>query len=185
MTRSPKLPRREDHAAAQVLAADPTQSAWVSANAGTGKTHVLIERILRLLLAGTPPGKILTLTFTKAAAAEVANRLTKRLGGWAAMDDAKLDEALLDLLGKPAEPEQRQRARRLFAATLEAPEGIRVRTIHSFCESLLGRFPVEAGVAPHFSVIDESRAAEMRNEAQARVIAASAGRTNVGKAIAH
>jgi ATP-dependent helicase/nuclease subunit A len=184
MTGKPKPRQRDDHTAAQVAAADPTQSVWVSANAGTGKTHVLIERILRLLLAGTPPQKILTLTFTKAAAAEVASRLTGRLGRWAAMDDDTLNADLLNLLGKPAEPEERQRARHLFALTLEAPEGIRVRTIHSFCESLLGRFPIEAGVAPHFSVVDDCRAAEMRSEAETRVIAGVDGRPDVQAALA-
>ena len=186
MTRKPQARARDDHTGAQVTAADPTLSVWVSANAGTGKTHVLIERILRLLLAGTPPQKILTLTFTKAAAAEVLGRLTKRLGEWAAMDDAALDANLLALLGKPAEAAERQRARRLFAMTLEAPEGIRARTIHSFCESLLGRFPIEAGVAPHFKVIDERRAADLRKETETRVIAsAAAGRADLGAALAH
>ncbi len=158
------------HTGAQVAAADPAQSVWVSANAGTGKTHVLIERILRLLLAVTPPNRILCLTFTKAAAAEVANRLSARLGHWSAVDDKALDKDLKALLGKPPSGEERALARRLFAATLEAPEGIRVRTIHSFAESLLGRFPVEAGLAPHFTVIDDRRAGELRTEARDRIL---------------
>ena len=148
--------------AAQVVAADPTQPVWVSANAGTGKTHVLIERILRLLLGGTAPGKILCLTYTKAAAAEVATRLSTRLGHWAAGGDKALAKDLKKLLGKPASTIQTETARKLFAATLETPEGLRIRTIHSFSESLLGRFPVEARLAPHFSVLDERRAREIR-----------------------
>jgi len=168
-----------------MLAGDPTQSVWVSANAGTGKTHVLIERILRLLLAGTSPRRILALTFTKAAAAEVANRLSGRLGAWAAMTDEALAKNLRELLGKPPTAEQLTDAPKLFAHTLETPEGLNVRTIHSFAESLLGRFPIEAQVAPHFSVIDERRAAEMRSEAQARILAkAASGRTAIGDAMA-
>ena len=190
MSRKPKTPedagRTGAHTAAQVVAADPTQSVWVSANAGTGKTHVLIERILRLLLAGTPPRRILALTFTKAAAAEVANRLSGRLGDWAAISDSALVEELRKLFNRPPTVDELATAPRLFARTLEAPEGLGVRTIHSFAESLLGRFPIEAQVAPHFAVIDERRAAEMRSEAQGRILAAAAsGETAIGDAMAH
>jgi ATP-dependent helicase/nuclease subunit A len=156
---------------AQVAAADPSQSVWVAANAGTGKTHVLIDRIARLLLAGTPSSRILCLTFTKAAAAEMANRLSKLLGAWAVAEDADLATNLQSLLGRAATPEQTAIARRLFAETLEVPEGLKIRTIHAFCESLLGRFPLEAGVAPHFSVLDERTAAELLMEARNRVLA--------------
>jgi len=152
--------------AAQIIAADPTQSVWVGANAGTGKTRVLINRILRLLLAGVPATRILCLTFTKAAAAEMANRLSEKLGSWAVMKDDKLSTDLQNLLGKPTEPATMQMARRLFAETLDAPGGLKIRTIHSFCESLLGRFPIEARIAPHFSVIDERTAIELRTEAR-------------------
>ena len=177
MSRKPAL------TAAQVVAADPTQPVWVSANAGTGKTHVLIERILRLLVAGTPPGKILCLTYTKAAAAEVATRLSARLGHWAAGGDKNLAKDLAALLGKPASEKQTERARTLFAVTLETPEGMRIRTIHSFCESLLGRFPVEANLAPHFSVLDERRAREIRIEARDRLLAGSAAAGPAGEAL--
>ena len=169
--------------AAQVVAADPTQPVWVSANAGTGKTHVLIERILRLLLAGTAPGKILCLTYTKAAAAEVATRLSTRLGHWAAGGDEALARDLKNLLGKPASTMQTETARKLFAATLETPEGLRIRTIHSFSESLLGRFPVEARLAPHFSVLDERQAREIRIEARDRLLAGGAAVGPAGEAL--
>ena len=172
MSRKPNL--TPGHTAAQTIAADPTQPVWVSANAGTGKTHVLIERILRLLLAGTPPGKILCLTYTKAAAAEVATRLSTRLGHWAAGGGEALARDLKKLLGKPASEKEAERAGVLFAATLETPEGLRIRTIHSFCESLLGRFPVEARLAPHFSVLDERQAREIRIEARNRLLAGGA-----------
>ena len=151
-------------------ASDPAASVWVAANAGSGKTHVLIERIARLLVAGTAPGRILCLTFTKAAAAEMENRLYERLGHWAMAPDGALGAELEALLGHPARPEMLARARRLFALTLEVPDGLKIRTLHAFCESLLGRFPLEAAVAPHFSVIDERTAAELRHEARDRLL---------------
>jgi len=172
---------------AQVQAADPTQSVWVSANAGTGKTHVLIDRITRLLLAGTPPGRILCLTFTKAAAAEMANRLNDRLGDWAAAGEEKLAGQLTRLLSRPPDTEETVRARRLFAQTMDTPEGLRIRTIHSFCESLLGRFPLEARVAPHFQVIDERRAAELRQETRDQLLLRSLKRdsADLARAMVH
>ena len=183
MSRKPNL--TPGHTAAQTIAADPTQPVWVSANAGTGKTHVLIERILRLLLAGTPPGKILCLTYTKAAAAEVATRLSTRLGHWAAGGGKALARDLKKLLGNPASEKEAERAGVLFAAPLETPEGLRIRTIHSFCESLLGRFPVEARLAPHFSVLDERRAGEIRIEARNRLLAGGAAAGKTGAALSH
>ncbi|MBT6095434.1 MAG: double-strand break repair helicase AddA [Rhodospirillaceae bacterium] len=154
---------------AQVTAADPSGSVWVSANAGTGKTRVLVDRISRLLLAGTPAHRILCLTFTKAAAAEMANRLNDRLGHWAAADADALRDSLHALFGRAPSDDEERRARRLFAETIDAPEGLRIRTIHSFCESLLGRFPLESGLPAHFTVIDERRAAELREAARDRV----------------
>lgn len=150
----------------QKQAADPKQSVWVGANAGTGKTRVLIERILRLMLEGVPPEKILCLTFTKAAAAEMANRLSDQLGAWAVMDADKLDDTLTELCGHKPTEATLGTARRLFAQTLDTPGGLKIRTIHSFCESLLGRFPIEAKIAPHFTVIDERTANELRLEAR-------------------
>ncbi len=154
----------------QRLAADPQASIWVSANAGTGKTHVLINRISRLLLAGVRPERILCLTFTKAAAAEMSNRLNKRLAEWARTDDVALGASLLELTGNDKTPEELAAARRLFAQVLDAPGGLNVRTIHGFCESLLGRFPLEAGVSPHFAVLDERTAAELLEEARDRLL---------------
>jgi ATP-dependent helicase/nuclease subunit A len=156
--------------AGQIVAADPTQSVWVGANAGTGKTRVLINRILRLLLSGVPPQRILCLTFTKAAAAEMATRLNDKLGIWAVQDETALYGELRALLGRKAEDNTLRIARQLFAQTLDTPGGLKIRTIHSFCESLLGRFPVEANIAPHFSVIDERTAMELRHEARDRLM---------------
>jgi ATP-dependent helicase/nuclease subunit A len=152
--------------AKQIIAADPNQSVWVGANAGTGKTRVLIDRILRLLLEGVPPTRILCLTFTKAASAEMATRLSKQLGEWAVSSDEKLIPELAQMMGRKPGQKGINSARQLFAKTIDAPGGLKIRTIHSFCESLLGRFPIEARVAPHFTVIDERTANELRCEAR-------------------
>ncbi|MEM9850888.1 MAG: UvrD-helicase domain-containing protein, partial [Pseudomonadota bacterium] len=150
---------------AQIAAADPARSTWVSANAGSGKTSVLTDRVVRLLLGGTAPGRILCLTYTKAAAAEMQNRLFKRLGAWAMMPDRDL-EAALAALGAvdPGAVDARflAQARRLFANALETPGGLKIQTIHAFCDTLLRRFPVEAGVSPQFEVLDDREAALMR-----------------------
>ncbi len=140
---------------AQRLAADPAASVWVGASAGTGKTKVLTDRTLSLMLAGVAPHRILCLTYTKAAAAEMASRIARQLGLWAKVPAADLDDALAGLLGRPPDDAERSRARSLFPAVLDTPGGLNVLTIHSFCQSLLGRFPLEAGVAPHFTVMDD------------------------------
>jgi ATP-dependent helicase/nuclease subunit A len=145
----------------QRRASDPAVSAWVSANAGSGKTEVLVHRVIRLLLAGTPPERILCLTFTRAAAAEMSNRLFRDLGAWVVLDDRSLLEQIRTLCGHEADPELLSRARRLFAAALDAPGGLKIQTIHGFCERLLQRFPVEAGVVPGFKVLDEASATEL------------------------
>lgn len=150
----------------QAKAADPQASVWVSANAGSGKTHVLINRVIRLLLSGTPPERILCLTFTKAAAAEMAGRLYTRLGEWAVMDEAPLIEKLQELEGTVPDAATLLKARLLFARAIETPGGLKIQTIHAFCERLLGRFPLEAGISPHFDILDERTAAEFMAEAR-------------------
>jgi ATP-dependent helicase/nuclease subunit A len=153
------LPGDADHA--QRGASDPQASVWVAASAGTGKTKVLIDRVLRLMLAGTDPRRILCLTYTKAAAAEMANRLAERLGSWAVVGSGALDRALIELLGRETDDAQRTRARALFARVLDTPGGLNIQTIHAFCQSLLGRFPLEAGVPPNFSVLEERDARDL------------------------
>ncbi len=148
-------------ARAQSQAADPNASAFVSANAGTGKTYVLVTRVLRLLLAGSEPDRILCLTYTKAAAAEMSNRLFARLAEWTTASDEELAAALRRLTGATASALQLAAARTLFARTIETPGGLKVQTIHSFCERLLQRFPLEAGVAPGFEVLDDATRAEL------------------------
>jgi ATP-dependent helicase/nuclease subunit A len=163
----------ENVLANQRSAADPTASAWVAANAGSGKTTVLVDRVVRLMLAGVPLSRILCLTFTRAAAAEMKNRLFARLAEWTALPDEKLAKEVFKLTGKPVAEEQLIEARRLFAHALDAPGGLKIDTIHAFCQSLVGRFPLEAGVAPHAAVMDERTANELMIEARNRVLEAA------------
>ncbi len=143
---------------AQRSATTPDHSAWVEANAGTGKTKVLTDRVTRLLLNEVKPERILCLTFTKAAAAEMRNRLAHQLGRWALTDEAALDASVGKLIDRAPTPKERVVARRLFARVLDAPGGINILTIHAFCQALLKRFPLEAGVAPGFEILDEAEA---------------------------
>ncbi|MET0429598.1 MAG: double-strand break repair helicase AddA, partial [Microvirga sp.] len=156
---------------AQRRAADPHASAWVSANAGAGKTKVLTDRVVRLLLAGSPPGRILCLTFTKAAAANMAIRVFDRLGRWVTLDDEALVAELTSLEGRRPGPGQVRLARTLFARAVETPGGLKIDTIHAFCERLLHLVPFEANVPARFAVLDESRTDEMREEATGTVLA--------------
>jgi ATP-dependent helicase/nuclease subunit A len=176
---------RSQAAAAQRPAADPAASVWVGASAGTGKTKVLTDRVLSLMLHGTAPSRILCLTFTKAAAAEMANRLADRLARWAVISDTLLTNELFDTLGRRADPEMQARARELFARVLDAPGGMKIQTIHAFCQSLLARFPLEAGIAPHFQVLDERSAAEMLREAREAALVDPAMASDVSEVSVH
>lgn len=170
---------------AQRQAADPEASVWVSASAGSGKTKVLVDRVLNLLLAGSAPGKILCLTFTKAAAAEMANRLSGRLAEWVTAEEAALRRSLETLTGGPVADDLLPRARALFARVLDTPGGIKIQTIHAFCQALLGRFPLEAGVAPNAQVLDEHEAADLLETARVEVLAeALDGQGRLSQAIA-
>ncbi|MBP7001396.1 double-strand break repair helicase AddA [Amaricoccus sp.] len=163
-------------ARAQIAAARPGASSWVSANAGSGKTRVLTDRVARLLLAGAEPGRILCLTYTKAAAAEMQTRLFRTLGAWAMLPDAELRDALT-LVGEPGDslPADRlEHARTLFARALETPGGLKIQTIHAFCDGLLRRFPLEAGVPPRFVVLEERQAKALRAETLDALAAAGA-----------
>lgn len=155
MSEHSAAPAQPNPSANQRLAADPAVSAWVDASAGSGKTKVLTDRVLALLLSGAAPHKILCLTFTKAAAGEMANRIAHRLSSWARLSDDELADDLETLSGAKPTPEETGRARRLFARVQEAPGGVRIDTMHAFCQSVLQRFPVEANVPPHFDVLDE------------------------------
>ncbi|MFD0859506.1 double-strand break repair helicase AddA [Roseovarius aquimarinus] len=157
--------QRDDATLRQIAAAEPGNSTWLSANAGSGKTRVLTDRVARLLLRGVDPQHILCLTYTKASASEMQNRLFKRLGEWAMLDAAKLEKALneLGVEGRLSDTALRD-ARRLFARAIEAPGGLKIQTIHSFCASLLRRFPLEAGVSPQFVEMEERTAKLLRAE---------------------
>jgi ATP-dependent helicase/nuclease subunit A len=138
----------------QLRASSPTDHAALSASAGTGKTHVLTARVLRLLLCGVDPASILCLTFTKAGAAEMADRIHARLGFWVRLDDARLRKELF-ALGEPTTDEMLKKARTLFARVLDAAGGgLRIQTIHAFAQGLLAAFPAEAGLVPGFRPLD-------------------------------
>ncbi|KUJ77417.1 double-strand break repair helicase AddA [Ruegeria profundi] len=156
---------RNDATERQVQAARPDASTWLAANAGSGKTRVLTDRVARLLLGGVQPQHILCLTYTKAAASEMQNRLFKRLGAWAMLADDRLSEELTDLgLHGAIDPDRLAQARTLFARAIETPGGLKIQTIHSFCASLLRRFPLEAGVSPQFSEMEDRAATLLREE---------------------
>ena len=149
----------------QNMAARPDQSTWVSANAGSGKTTVLINRVARLLLDGAKPQNILCLTYTKAAATEMQNRLFKRLGEWSMLADEDLGRALGSLgIEETPRASRLRRARTLFAMAIETPGGLKIQTIHSFCSALLRQFPLEAGVSPQFTEMEARGAAMLREE---------------------
>ncbi|WP_369692612.1 UvrD-helicase domain-containing protein [Aristophania vespae] len=169
---------------AQRLASDPQASVFVSASAGSGKTKLLIDRLLRLMLPievedegktiileGTHPRRILCLTYTKAAAAEMASRLQSRLGKWVTLSDEALGQEL-DALAVPNTEKTRASARGLFIKVLDLPGGLRIETIHAFCQSLLRRFPLEAALDPHFSLIEETEGRLLLNQAFESEIAA-------------
>ena len=159
----------------QRRAADPDCSIWVTASAGTGKTRVLADRVMRLLLAGIDPRQILCLTFTKAAAAEMVKRVEEDLSRFAVLPEAALATELEGLLGRSPTAAERARARTLLTRVLDLPAGLPIMTIHGFCQSLLKRFPLEAGVVPHFDVLDPRSAADLLREAQAEILADARG----------
>jgi ATP-dependent helicase/nuclease subunit A len=173
----------------QAEASDPSAAVFVSANAGSGKTHVLAQRVIRLMLDGGPagvdPSKILCITFTKAAAANMAARVYDRLKGWIALDDDALDQAVREIGVTDIDAVKRQRARRLFAAALETPGGLKVQTIHAFCARVLQQFPFESDVAAHFTVLEERVQSEMLERARMAVLleAASAPDKPLGRAL--
>lgn len=162
---------------AQRRAARPDASSWVSANAGSGKTRVLTDRVARLLLGGADPGRILCLTYTTAAAAEMQTRLFRTLGQWAMMPDDDL-RAAIEALGEAEAARDAlalEQARTLFARALETPGGLKIQTIHAFCDGLLRHFPLEAGVPPQFTVLDDRQARALRAETLDAVALAEGG----------
>jgi len=177
-----------DPRTAQQTAADPKASIFVTANAGSGKTTTLVDRVARLLLGGAKPEAILCVTYTKAAAAEMQRRLYQRLGDWSVTADEDLRRQLGLLQGMAEEdftPGELSAARALFARALETPGGLKIQTIHAFCEKLLKRFPLEAGVSPGFKVMDDRDAAEIASEARETMAGwVQAGPSRLGDAYA-
>ncbi|MEE8295175.1 MAG: UvrD-helicase domain-containing protein, partial [Sphingomonadales bacterium] len=154
----------------QAAATEPTHTIFVGASAGTGKTHVLTSRVLRMMVTGTKPDHILCLTYTKAAAAVMANRIYDILGEWALAPENTLASKINGLTGEKPDAKMMAFARTLFATVLDIPGGLKIQTIHSFCQSLLSRFPLEARLAPHFKVMDERTAAGFLKEASDAVM---------------
>ena len=160
----------------QGAASNPMESIWVGASAGTGKTKVLTDRVLRLLLPrsdgrdATPPNRILCITFTKAGANEMSVRISETLGKWAVMELGELKGVLAKLLGSAPSQEQLDTAQRLFADVIDCAGGLQIMTIHSFCQSVLGRFPLEADLPPNFTLLDDAMAASMMRQAQSQVL---------------
>lgn len=164
-----KKPNIDHFTAPQKSAVVPDANVWLSASAGSGKTQVLSGRVIRLLLAGAKPEEILCLTFTKAAAAEMAERINRKLAKWVIMPDDQLFWEL-EAIGAPSDPDDRDHARRLFAEILDAPgSGLQIMTIHSFCQSLLASFPEEAGIMPGFEPLDDRTKAELQKEVLAQI----------------
>src|SRR3954452_15812659 len=170
---SPRANIPDSVRATQARASDPAASAFVSANAGSGKTFVLVQRVIRLLLDDVPPEKILCVTFTKAAAANMAERVFSTLGHWVTLDDDALDTAIRE--SGIANPDRRLRmaARKLFASALETPGGLKVQTIHALCTRLLQQFPFEANVPARFAVLDDRDQTEMMERANLAVLLAA------------
>lgn len=159
------MTQHDDATRRQIKAARPDSSTWLSANAGSGKTRVLTDRVARLLLENVDPQNILCLTYTKAAASEMQNRLFRRLGRWAMLDDKALTTELQELgYAGSISADDLTRARRLFASAIETPGGLKIQTIHSFCAALLRRFPLEARVSPQFTEMEDRTAIQLRAE---------------------
>jgi len=160
----------------QHRAGNPLIPVWVEASAGSGKTKVLVDRMLRLMLPSAgrhacSPGTILCITFTKAAAAEVMERVTKRLREWTIAPDTDLHASLTDLLGSAPTAEQAKLARSLFAQVLDTPGGMKIMTIHAFCQSVLARFPLEAGLPSGFEMMDDAQARALMRDVRRTLIA--------------
>ncbi len=179
-----------DASGMQRLASDPAVSVWVGASAGTGKTKVLTDRVLRLLLpqedgrAGAPAHKILCLTFTKAGASEMVLRISKILARWAVAPRDALEGMLFDLFGRCACASEISAARRLFADVVDVPGGLKIMTIHSFCQSVLGRFPIEAGVPQQFTALEEQEAQALLSQARRIVFQDASGGDKSGLSVA-
>ncbi|MEQ1725365.1 MAG: double-strand break repair helicase AddA [Sphingopyxis sp.] len=168
--------------AAQAAGADPLRNVWMSASAGTGKTQVLTDRILRLLLEGVKPQSILAITFTKAGAAEMARRIRSRLAAWVQMKDKELKPHLFAIHARGhLDQDMLAHARTLFASVIDSPGGgLAIQTIHSFCQSILSSFPEEAGLAPGFRALEDRESAELQRDVLSDLIGHAQARGELG-----
>lgn len=166
----------------QQVASDPRTSAWVSAHAGSGKTHVLTQRVIRLLLAGVPPSRLICLTFTKAAAANMSERVFRKLAEWTLASDEKLREEIVGMGAQP--PDDLDVARRLFARAVETPGGLKIQTIHAFCERVLHLFPFEANVPADFRVVEDLERDELMKAARIATMQQARGDGRLADALA-
>ena len=173
----------------QMSASNPFDSVWVEASAGTGKTKVLSDRVLRLLLQGVKPSKILCLTYTKAAAVEMKERIAKRLSSWAVGNKKELEDDLRNLLGNDFyvsnKDEILKTASTLFALLLDTPGGMKIQTIHSFCQDVLKRFPLEAGISPYFEVLDDRNSREILQNIKSDILKKAYETGDLGDEVAY
>lgn len=170
MTEKKPNTKRPDPNKVQRQASDPNSSVWVSASAGTGKTKVLTDRCLRLMLNGSKAEDILCVTFTTAGASVMKNRLRQVLSKWSVCDEKTLRSDLRKLTGRTATIAQCKRARQLFAEFLETPGGMKIQTIHAFAQSMIKRFPIETGIPPYFEVMDDQTSSGLLRDAQAEIL---------------
>ena len=141
----------------QQQASDPNYSVWVSASAGTGKTKILTDRFLRLLITGVEPANILCLTFTNAASIEMQARINSKLKHLSLCDAEKLDNELFLMSGNKPLPQEIENAKTLYDKILNSTEPLNIYTIHAFCQKILKTFPLEAGITPEFKILEETK----------------------------
>ncbi|CAK6508316.1 MAG: exodeoxyribonuclease V subunit beta [Rickettsia endosymbiont of Ixodes ricinus] len=141
----------------QQQASDPNYSVWVSASAGTGKTKILTDRFLRLLITGVEPSNILCLTFTNAAAVEMQARINSRLKYLSLCNAEKLEKELFLMSGDKPSPQETENAKTLYNKILNSNEPLNIYTIHAFCQKILKIFPLEAGITPEFKILEETK----------------------------
>ncbi len=173
----------------QNVASNPSENIWVQANAGTGKTTVLVRRLLRILFRNAQNNDdkisgILCLTYTNAAAGEMRNRILAELRQWAMFDDDRLTKALDGVAENiPATKQDLEYARRVFYSYIDNPEMLKIKTIHSFCEEILHRFPLEAGISPTWSLVSGSSQTVLLQDAFEKMIQSSFDNTDKTKRI--
>jgi ATP-dependent helicase/nuclease subunit A len=139
----------------QIIASSPQNNVWLSANAGTGKTHVLVNRYLRLLLDENDPNRIVCITYTKAAAAEMQTRIINKISDFIILDDESFLNQIENQFETKLEHKKLNNIRKKLAGILDNPEKLKIQTIHSFCQTILKSFPLEAQIPPFFNLIDD------------------------------